>query len=197
MLFNSIYDEVNSCFIPKSLIPKFKLQIQPRKLQDGEILTSNPGNNQLLPVVVWCSKTVIMKKASIIPFLFLLATTSFCQRETMNTKATGADLLKKSKTQKTVAWVLAGTSAISFGKAFSDVLDEDIFSDEYQHSYGLSLGIGTASLAGSIILFVASGRNKRKAGTASAFIDMEQVPVFQGTFFTRRSFPVIGVKIKI
>jgi len=92
---------------------------------------------------------------------------------------------------------LAATSAISYGKAFADMLDEDIFSDEYQHSYGLSLGIGTASLAGSIILFVASGKNKRKARAASAFIDMQRVPVLQGTFVINQSFPVIGVKIKI
>jgi len=142
-------------------------------------------------------KTTDMKKATVIFFLILFTTTSFCQQEPIKAKTTSADFLKKSKAQKTFAWVLAGTSVISYGKAFADMLDEDIFSDEYQHSYGLSLGIGTASLAGSIILFVASGKNKRKARAASAFIDMQRMPVLQGTFVINQSFPVIGVKIKI
>ncbi len=138
-----------------------------------------------------------MKKSIILNLLLVFATTSFCQQESTKAKVTSADLLKKSKSQKTFAWVLAGASAISFGKAFADILDEDIFSDEYQHSYGLSLGVGTTSLAGSIILFIASGKYKRKAKAASAFINMEKVPVLQGTSFINQSFPVIGVKIKI
>ena len=142
-------------------------------------------------------KITVMKKATITFFLFLFATTTFCQQESVKVKTTTVDLLKKSKTQKTFAWVLAGTSAISFGKAFSDMLDEDIFSDEYQHSYVLSVGIGAASLAGSIILFVASKKNKRKAKATSVFIDMEKIPVIQGTTFINQSYPVIGLKIKI
>ena len=138
-----------------------------------------------------------MKKATILFVLTLFATVTFCQQEVTKPKITSVDLLKKSKTQKTFAWVLAGTSAISFGKAFSDMLDEDIFSDEYQHSYVLSVGIGAASLAGSIILFVASKKNKRKANAASVFIDMEKVLLIQGTSFINQSYPVIGLKIKM
>ena len=138
-----------------------------------------------------------MKKATILFLLLGFATTTFCQQEAPKPTFTNVDLLKKSKTQKTFAWVLVGTSAISYGKAFADMLDEDIFTDEYQHSYGLSLGIGTASLAGSVILFVASSKNKRKAKAASVFIDMEKIQGLQGTPFTNQSYPAVRIKIKI
>ena len=161
------------------------------------MLTQDSAIIRFYSELVWCSKAINMKKITIVCLLLVFATASFCQQDDPKTTVTHIDLLKKSKQQKTFAWVLAGVSTISFGKALIDFADEDLFSEEYVHSYGLSVGVGLASLAGSVVLFVASGRNKRKAKAASAFLNMEKFPVLQGTSFINQSFPVIGVKIKI
>jgi hypothetical protein len=81
------------------------------------------------------------------------------------------DYLTTSKTQKIFGFILLGAGAttliiISKGNTSFDVLPI------------LAIG-GTLAVLGSIPLFVASGRNKRKAKTASAYLRIKEAKYFQ------------------
>ena len=100
-----------------------------------------------------------MKKTIIGAMLLVLATVSFSQQTNPTQPLTREDYLKKSKSQKITAFVLLGAGVttlaiISKGNTSFDVL-------------GTLAVAGTLSTLGSIPVFIASGRNKRKAKMAS------------------------------
>ena len=139
-----------------------------------------------------------MKKIILFPMLLILSAASFSQQITTNTPVTKADYLQKSKNQKSTAWVLLGGGSalmitgfliagggngdVSFGAAGTGVIVG---------------GLGFLSTLGSIPLFIASGRNKRKANAATAFFKMEKTPVIQQTGFVSRSYPALSFKINL
>ncbi len=51
------------------------------------------------------------------------------------------------------------------------------------------------SMLGSIPFFIASSKNKRRANAVSAFVQIEKMPVFQGT--GNQSFPAMGVRLSL
>ena len=73
------------------------------------------------------------------------------------------------------------------------------FSGFQESASGIAIpyAIGGASVATGIVLFVASGNNKKKAKATSAFLHMEKAPAMQGTIFSNQSFPVVGVRIRL
>jgi len=140
-----------------------------------------------------------MKKATILFLLLVFATTTFCQQETTKATATNVGFLKKSKRQKTFAWVLTGVG--------TTVLVLNVLVSPYTNAITRIAGthsvntipyiVGGALVTGGIVLFVASSKNKRKANAASAFFRMERIPAYQNTVFSNRSLPVIGFKISL
>jgi len=52
-------------------------------------------------------------------------------------------------------------------------------------------------MVGSIPLFIASGKNKRKAMAAGAFFKMESAPVFSGYNVAYVSYPAISIKVDL
>ena len=151
-----------------------------------------------------------MKK--IIPFFFLLiisATSFSLQTSTSKATLTKADYLKKSKNQKTAAWVLtgAGTAGL-FVSLLADASQEtssaliSLFSlgtvepPEYK-SYTVPYLLSVASVIGGVTLFIASSRSKKKAMNASVYFKVETVPVIQQTSFASRPYPALVVKINL
>ncbi len=134
-------------------------------------------------------------KKSILSFLLLaLPAVSFCQKTNDSIPAVKTDYLLKSKNQKTAAWVLlgGGTALIGLGFLIGDSKNAT-FDDA---GTGVVLGgIGFLSVVGSIPLFIASGKNKRKAMNASAFIKLETVPLLQKQSFVQNSYPAFSVNI--
>ena len=57
--------------------------------------------------------------------------------------------------------------------------------------------VGGIATVVSIPLFIASGKNKRKAMKASAFIKMEPVPLIQKQSYFQNSYPAIAFKINL
>ena len=57
--------------------------------------------------------------------------------------------------------------------------------------------LGTFSALGSIPLFIASGRNKRKALRGTTYLKMEKIPILQQTVNNFHSYPAISIKIKL
>ena len=136
-----------------------------------------------------------MKK--IILFVLLVTTATGLFNQQTNTKhpvTTKQDFLLKSKNQKTGARVLlaGGIALMGVGFLIGDRKESD-FSDA---GTGFILGgLGFISAVGSIPLFIASGKNKRKAMNASAYFEIQQNRVAKQTGSICFSFPALSIKM--
>lgn len=113
--------------------------------------------------------------------------------------------LLKSKKQKTAAWILlAGGAALvttSFiipdGEATGDLFPYPVTTnknDGIKVAFGLT---GAASMLGSIPLFLASGKNKRKARATTVSLNSQKILFpLQNTFVLSRQ-PTLTFKIEL
>ena len=144
-----------------------------------------------------------MKKIIICLLLITWSVASFSQQTTTSKPPlTKADYLKKSKSQKTGAWLLVGGGAAMMAIALTIPIKESNDPFTYiNNGYtggGVILSlIGTLSALGSIPLFIASARNKRKAMNATSFFKMETAPVVGQTGFVSLSYPALAIKINL
>jgi hypothetical protein len=133
-----------------------------------------------------------MRKFFICTMLLLMTTSSFCQ-QTDSQSLSQQNYLQKSKKQKTAAWVLlGGGAAVAVGAAILDVSSDWSKSET---PYLVALSAGCASMLGSIPLFIASKRNKRKAMNASAYFEIRQNPVATNTGLTSHPAPTLSLKL--
>src|SRR5258705_6089932 len=143
-----------------------------------------------------------MKKATILSLLLVFAAATFCQQTAQKHSLTKTDYLQKSKKQKKVGWILIATGAAVFtasaaipkgeltGEISYPCLCQDVHqNDDIKAALGLA---GVVSALGSIPLFIASRKNQKRAMKASAFINMEKMPVLQGAIISNQSFPAVG-----
>ena len=133
-----------------------------------------------------------MKKVTIYILLLMVATTTFSQQNPSSPTLTKQDYLKKNKNQKTAAWVmLGGGLALGVGGAAW------AGSDWEASGPGALMVIGGASVIGSIPLFIASGKNKRKAMSATTFFKMETAPQLINRNIVTRSLPSLTLKLSL
>lgn len=158
-----------------------------------------------------------MKKIILFTLPILFCLKSFCQADISNSisakpVADYSQLMKKSKNQKIAAWIMLGggfvmtaTSLfIAAPKATEDYVGiyGSLLSDEPStpHDYtveAILLAGGAAAMLSSIPLFIASGKNKRKAKAMSTSIKMEKASVIQGYNMTKINYPVLSLKINL
>jgi hypothetical protein len=135
-----------------------------------------------------------MKKIILFVLLFVSATRILSQQTDTKHPITKQDYLAKSKNQKTGAWVLLGGGAALIATGF-------LIGDRKESSFddagtGAVFGVlGFLSAVGSIPLFIASGRNKRKAMNVSTYLEIQQNPVARRTGLICRSSPALSIKI--
>lgn len=114
--------------------------------------------------------------------------------------------LQKSKKQKTAAWLLLGggltLSTISVFTGYADLSDDftgffstDPESQNNDTAETILLVTGTAAILSSIPLFIASGKNKKRARAISASLKMDDASIVQGYRITRVNYPVFSLKI--
>ena len=137
------------------------------------------GNNTI--------KLSVMKKLIICTMLLVMSAMSFSQQTDPSQPLTREDYLKKSKGQKTAAFILLGTGVAMFAIAAPGNVSFD--------ALGALVGIGAVATLSSIPLFIASGRNKRKAMSAIASFKIETGPDIQNTSIMSRSYPTLSLKI--
>ncbi len=134
-------------------------------------------------------KKICMKKIIILTMLQIVTITSFSQPTTPSQPLTKADYLQKSKSQKTTGFVFLGIAATCIAIAApGDV------------SFGVLpvLVIGGAGAAvGSILLFSAARRNKRKAMSMTTSIDAKKIPNVSSSGILYSSYPALSLKIKL
>ena len=62
---------------------------------------------------------------------------------------------------------------------------------------GIMMVTGLAAMVGSVPLFIASARNKKKAHAASASIKLETMPVVYRQGISKLSYPVACIRINL
>ena len=121
--------------------------------------------------------------------LLALPATILCQKSNDSVAVVKTDYLVKSKSQKTAAFILLGIGVTTLTIAAVGDLDFD--------ALGAVVIVGGVATIASIPLFIASGKNKRKAMKASAFIRMETIPLLQKQSFEPKSFPAFSVNFNL
>ena len=128
-----------------------------------------------------------MKKIIAYFLMLVLPVISFCQKKNDSVPVVKTDYLAKSKSQKTAAFILLGIGVTTLTIAAVGDLDLDVL--------GTVVIVGGVATIASIPLFIASGKNKRRAMKASAFIKMETVPLLQKQSYMQNSYPALSVNI--
>ena len=129
-----------------------------------------------------------MKKIIVIFMLLATSAISFGQPVSTPVVPVETDYLKKSRGQKTAAWILLGTGATIFAIVAPGNVSFDVL--------GPLVVVGGLATLGSIPFFIAGAKNKRKARLSSA-IKMENTPVIQHVSLTNRSYPVMAIRISL
>ncbi len=126
--------------------------------------------------------------------LLILSATSFSQQTNPSQPVTKADYLQKSKNQKTGAWVLLGGGIALMGTGFLIGGGNEASLDNAETGVIIA-GIGVLSAIGSIPLFIASGRNKRK-GMSLSFKN-ETAPQILKSSLVYKPVPSLNLKIDL
>ena len=119
--------------------------------------------------------------------MVMIANSTFSQQTKPTPTLTKQDYLQKSKSQKTTAFILLGIGATAVAIAAPGNVSFDVLPV-------LVIGGGLATL-GSIPLFIASGKNKRKAKQIS--FKMQQTPQLQISRSVNRAFPSLNFKLSL
>ena len=113
-----------------------------------------------------------MKQVTIIFLMLVLSASTFSQQTDPSQTLTKQDYLKKSKSQNTAAWILAGAGTglvvIAFATTNLSDLGDAINGDNSGLNRGTALFVaGSIVAVSSIPLFIISAKNKRKAMSLS------------------------------
>ena len=153
-----------------------------------------------------------MRKMILYTLLLIIPSATFCQSVPNDIPVVKTDYLKKSKNQKTAAWVLLGggfaLTTTSIVMASSKITEDyvtviaGVFSSEpvQENNYtaeNILLITGTASMLASIPFFIASKKNKRRATDITANIKMEDAKLIRNQSFVQTSYPAFALKIKL
>jgi hypothetical protein len=118
------------------------------------------------------------------------------------------DYLKKSKQQKTAAWVLTGAGTVGLlttlladatqtvGGAFVTAITLGSVEPENK-SYAVPYLLSSAAIIGGITLFTAASRSKQKFKTLSGFVDTEKTGVAGKNGIQQQAVPVVGVRVRL
>ena len=121
-----------------------------------------------------------MKKLTILFILFSVSRGIFSQQTPHALSLTKQDYLKKSKVQKTAAWILLGTGSLS---AILGTIKVNPDYGESTNSSFLLIG-GFVMIGTSVPLFIASGRNRKKAASI-AFRNHSTLEINNGDLLQR------------
>ena len=127
-------------------------------------------------------------KSIFIAFIMLSSVTGFSQQTTPTT-----DYLKKSKHQKTFAWILTGGGLLCTAIGSLQFNNGDGTSGNSRNTVFLVTGL--AAIGTSIPLFIAAGKNKKRA--ASIGFKMENLRSVQQQNFAYHSYPALSLKFVI
>ena len=129
-----------------------------------------------------------MKKIATLSLLIVLATATFGQQADTVKIMTRQDYLSRSKSQKVAGFIFLGIGATCIAIAAPG---NSSFDD-----LAILVLVGAVATIVSIPLFIAAGRNKRRAKTAVAGLQFEKAPYFQNNFVLH-SYPAMSIRINL
>lgn len=141
-----------------------------------------------------------MKKAIFSFTLLLLFTQAFSQ-DTKLSVLTREDHLRKSKSQKTGAWILLGTGIVSLAGAAATYEFTINLTGDPAYDGGDNIGstilsiLSAGAFASSITLLIASGRNRKKAADLS--LHQERILLPDNVLRSSKTFPVASLVIQL
>jgi hypothetical protein len=156
------------------------------------------------------NKQAIMKKIIASAILLAIAVQSFCQQTDSLKSIAKTDYLRKSKNQKTAAWILLGggiamavAGTIVYSNDYNKAAEQDPFWTTV--SYGANVNptgaviatLGVLAAVGSIPLFIASGKNKKKARAISTGFKMENALSIQRASLVSGSYPALSLRLSL
>jgi hypothetical protein len=150
-------------------------------------------------------KNKFMKKIIVFTMLLIISVASFSQSTTKN-KLTQTDYLQKSKKQKTAAWLLLGTGTALFTTGLAIGLNDAteaigsllMLEPKSSPNTGeILFWTGLATAAGSIPLFIAASRNKRKSKEIALSLKLETRSMGYKSSIKRSGYPAITVKFRL
>jgi hypothetical protein len=149
-----------------------------------------------------------MKKLIILTLTFAFVLVCFGQQTAPKEYYSENEYYKKSRNQKTAAWVLTGVGTLGLavtagvdaaqtvGGEFTTLLSLGTVEPEHK-SYTVPYLLSAACIASGVCLFIGASKNKKKATDAAVFIGVENAPVIRGTVVITRSFPSVGIKMSL
>jgi len=128
-----------------------------------------------------------MKKILFIALLISISAATFGQQNEPSAPLTKQDYLQKSKSQRTSAFILLGSGITALAIAAPGKISLGV-------APTLIIGGGIA-IVGSIPLFIAAGKNKRRAMSMS--FKNETVPLPQPGGFASKPVPSFSIKFNL
>ncbi len=130
-----------------------------------------------------------MKKIISIAFLLIFSANSFSQNTEPSIQLTKEDYLRKSRTQKTIGFLMLGGGAATLIAISSGNTD--------LNSLGTLVVLGSGLVVGSIPLFIAAGKNKRKSKNTTAYLKVEQTQALSLRTINFYSIPALAIKVNL
>ncbi len=140
--------------------------------------------------------------------LFLLLTCGMItwgqQTPDRNVQAEKEKYLRKSRMQKTVAWVLVGAGAVCLAAPALDGSSGQNEEGGWFNFSGLERTLdayayvtGAVLVAGGVGLFIGAANNKKKAAAISLVIKPEKTEYYTMSEGHRKFFPAAGIRIQL
>lgn len=110
------------------------------------------------------------------------------------------DYMQLSIKQKKTASVMVGGGVVLIVAPALILLNSELGDENLARKTVITLSVmvvGGLSVLGSIPLFIASGRNKKRALTASTRFRMNSHPVINSSAFVRKSYPSLVIKLNL
>ena len=132
--------------------------------------------------------------------LFFIGSIAQYTDTSANRRAT--DYLNKSNRQKTTGWVLLGGGAALTGIGLiigSVTLWDEVFSGGESKGFdaaSILFSAGLISMAGSIPLFIAAGKNRRKAASFISF-KIEKATIVNLWHASISRYPAVAIRIRL
>jgi hypothetical protein len=135
---------------------------------------------------------MFFKIISLLPGLTISFTVLIGQPTDLTKSNTKADYLKKSKTQKIIAFSLLGGGTIAWLAGASKNMNQE---DNIDGGGEATMIIGGTAALASIPLFIISSKNKKKAMSMS--FKNQILPQLQHNGFVHRATPSLTIKISL
>lgn len=144
----------------------------------------------------------MMKKICILVISMALAMPLFSQQQKNVIRKNNyeADYLQLSNKQKSLASVMLGGGILMIVAPALILLNSELGDENLSRKTVITLTVmaaGGLSVLGSIPLFIASGRNKKRALSVSTRFKMSNHPVITSSAFIRKSYPSLAIVLNL